>query len=389
MDFSSLNPTTSNSLNIAARANHVTEVKRLLKKINPNCADNRGWTCLHEAAYADSYDSLVEILKHRLCRPLVQTFDGCTALYLACHKECSLETIKVLLDSAKDLANYGSIEGFTPLHIACGQGRVDLIQLLIEYGAEIDAKDFDGDTPLHIAVIEEQPDAIETLIYAGADPEIRNESGEFTPFHLACGKSCFKSVELLFPFVTDIDQTTSSGYTPLMLAVRAGNEKVIDFLIKKGADPHIQNSGGEMALDIALHAGSSSIFKIMFSVTNINKINKNIILMACKPHYFKKEIVEILLTSNLGPEYFDFYEEFHVILEEIGGLQPCYKTNAPLNSYLNICEYIYETFPECFENFFYLFLKRNVSVNAADKDQCPPLVYLHYCLHYSCFEEVC
>ncbi|XP_030036706.2 ankyrin repeat and SOCS box protein 3-like [Manduca sexta] len=387
MDFSSHNPSTSNSLNIAARKDDVKILQRLLKKINPNCVDNRGWTCLHEAAYNDSYDCLLAILNHPACRPLVQTYEGHTALYLAVRNRCSIRTIKLLLDHVKDIANYGSTEGVTPLHVVSGQGRIDVMQLLIDYGAMIDVQDFDGDTPLHDAVLEMQPAAVACLLHAGANPEIQNDPGCYTPFHLACYRGCLETVQIIYPFVTDINQVTKSGYSALMLALGGVTEKIIDFLLENGADPHLKNCDDEMALDLALNNGYDLLFEKIFRVTDKKKINRNIILRACKPHYFKTRILEILLNGDLGPEFFDINESFYVLLEQIGDLCPTYQVNAPLNWFLNICSYIYDTSPDKFREFFYLFLMHGMGVNAANVNECPPIVYIHYCIHSTCFME--
>ncbi|XP_059045138.1 ankyrin-1-like [Achroia grisella] len=388
MDFSSHNPRTSNSLNLAARNNDIEVVRTLLKKMNPNCTDNRGWTCLHEAANKDSYDSLLLILKHPDCRPLAETHEGHTPLYLACRRQCSLLTIKALLDSANDIVNYGSTEGVTPLHIASGQGRVELIQLLLEYGASINVQDFDGDTPLHDAALAAQHEAVTILLHAGADPEIKNGPSLLTAFHLACCKGSFETVQNILPFMTEVNELAAAGESPLMSAVKGCNDDVIRFLLENGADPHIRNVYNQSALDMALNFGYISIFKMLLVVTDKQQINSNIIVNACKPHYFKFEILEALLNYDLGPDFFDFIEPFHVTLEEIGDHKPFYLTNAPLNSYLNICEYIYNQSPDKFREFFYLFLMRGVGVNAFNIGECPPLVYIHYCIHAGCFVEV-
>lgn len=387
MDFSSLNPLSSNPLNLAARNNDVKTVEKLLKKLNPNCVDNRGWTCLHEAAARDSYQSLLLILKHKDIRPLAETHEGHTALYLACRFRSSIQTIKALLDSVPDLANYGSTENVTPLHVSSAQGRLEVIQLLIEYGAMYDVQDFDGDTPLHDAALSTEYDAVNLLLHIGANPEIRNEA-DYTPFHLACYKGCFQTVKYLFPFINDINQITVNGDSPLILATQGCNDEIVKFLLKNGADPHIKNKYGDLALVMALNMGHSSSFKILLNVTSPSKIDQNIILYACKPHFFIMEILECLLTHDLGPEFFDFFEQFHVTLEQIGGFCPVYLTNAPINSYLNICEYIYKQSPEKFREFFYLFLMRGLLVDAVDVNECPPLVYIHYSMHTFCFDEV-
>lgn len=387
MDFSSLNPLTSNALNLAARRNDIETVRRLLKKLNPSCIDNRGWTSLHEAAANDSYESLLLILKNADCRPLAETHEGHTALYLACRKNVSINTIKALLESVEEIANFGSTECVTPLHVSSAQGNVEVMQLLIEYGAMVDVQDFDGDTPMHDAAMAKQFEAVATLLHAGADPEIINDS-KYTPFHIACFKGCYNTFQILFPFVHDINQCTSNGDTPLILAIQGNNDDIINFLLANGADPHIKNKFGEIALNIALCMGYCSIFKILLKHTDIKCINKDIVLFACKPHYFKLESLEALLYHDLGSEFYDFYEIFFITLEQIGGLLPKYTINPPLNSYLNMCEYIFNKSPDKFKEFFYLFLMRGVSVNALDELECPPLVYLHYCVHDTCFPEV-
>ena len=51
------------------------------------------------------------------------------------------------LDGAKD----GATDGTTPLHIACEEGSVDVVRLLLDNGAEVDRANECGDTPLFIA----------------------------------------------------------------------------------------------------------------------------------------------------------------------------------------------------------------------------------------------
>lgn len=388
MDFSSHNPLTSNALNLAARTNDVPSVKRLLKKINPNCVDNRGWTCLHEAANSDSYESLSLILKHPDCRPLAETHEGHTALYVACRNRCSINTIKLLLDNVKNIANYSSTEGVTPLHISSGQGRIDVMQMLIDYGAQVDVQDFDGDTPLHEACLGKRHEAVKFLLHAGANPQIQNEQ-LFTPLHIACSTGSLQSVQNLLYFTHDINQRISSGDTPLMVALHGHNDSLIYFLLDNGADPNLTNFDDKLALDIALDIGFSSAFKVLLSVTNEEFINQNIVSRACKPHYFTCEILEGLLTSNLGPKFFEYTEACPpTSAEPICNFVPSYQTHAPLNSYLNICEYMYKMAPDKFRDFFYMFLMRGVAVNALDANELPPLVYIHYCSHGACFEEV-
>ncbi|KAI0269607.1 ankyrin repeat-containing domain protein, partial [Russula aff. rugulosa BPL654] len=42
-------------------------------------------------------------------------------------------------------------KGFTPLHKASASGRIEIVRLLIEHGANVEAKDYLGQTPLDVA----------------------------------------------------------------------------------------------------------------------------------------------------------------------------------------------------------------------------------------------
>lgn len=387
MDFSAYNPLTTNSLNLAARNNDVEAVKRLLKTTNPNCVDNRGWTCLHEAAACDSYESLLLILKHRECRPLSETYEGHTALYLACQKGRSFKTIKALLDTVEDIANYASTEMVTPLHVVSAQGRIEVVQLLLDYGAYIDVLDFDGDTALHDAAFAIQQEVVELLLHAGSHPNIKNDAG-YTPFHLACFKGCLETVKVLHNFIDDVNQQTGNGETPLMLSTHTGSKDVVEYLLEHGADPHIRNNESELPLKISLIHGASDVFRILLPITNRNEIPIDIILQSFKPHLFNMAITMSLLQSDLDNDFFHVGEKFFVILEKIGSYRPHYEVNAPMNNFLHVSEYIYNLSQDAFLTSIYLYLTKGVSVNAVAKNECPPIVYLHYCDIKKSFEDV-
>lgn len=75
-------------------------------------------------------------------------------------------------------------DGDTPLHIAALWGDRHAIMLLLEAGAEIDAKGDMSNTPLYYAVMGDHVLAAEALLERGADPDAASELG-FTPRSLA------------------------------------------------------------------------------------------------------------------------------------------------------------------------------------------------------------
>ena len=86
-----------------------------------------------------------------------------------------------------DIRNY---KGKTGLHYAAKAGFLNVIHLLIENGATLDAMDTDGETPLFEAIRstiksgEKQRAALEALLSKGANPNVRNRKGQ-TPLQVA------------------------------------------------------------------------------------------------------------------------------------------------------------------------------------------------------------
>jgi ankyrin repeat protein len=66
----------------------------------------------------------------------------------------------------------------TPLVAAIIVKEFDLVRLLVEGGAEIDAPEpRQGDTPLHSALIQGRDDIAQYLLDRGANPDLRNKLG--------------------------------------------------------------------------------------------------------------------------------------------------------------------------------------------------------------------
>lgn len=56
------------------------------------------------------------------------------------------ETVELLLQRGADVNAQGTLEGFTALMTAAAEGQVDVVRLLLAYGADPAVKDVDGDT---------------------------------------------------------------------------------------------------------------------------------------------------------------------------------------------------------------------------------------------------
>ncbi|KAM9780487.1 protein phosphatase 1 regulatory subunit 27 [Neosynchiropus ocellatus] len=71
-----------------------------------------------------------------------------------------------------------SLAGMAALHEAVLTGNLEVVKLLVKYGADVHQRDEDGWTPLHMACSDGYPEIASYLLTMGASTEVENESGE-------------------------------------------------------------------------------------------------------------------------------------------------------------------------------------------------------------------
>ncbi len=90
------------------------------------------------------------------------------------------DTASIAAELLAKLASSQSVDekGRTALHLACGLGQLETVQLLINHGALIEVQDHDGNTPLMFAAVSGNATLIELLLAEGANINARNQRGQ-------------------------------------------------------------------------------------------------------------------------------------------------------------------------------------------------------------------
>jgi ankyrin repeat protein len=144
-----------------------------------------------------------------------------------------LERLRELVEGAS-AANDWSSDGFTPLHLAAFFGQAEAARFLLQHGADLEAVTRNrrfaaGAHPLHSAVAAQDREVVALLLEAGADPNARQHGG-FTPLLEAAQLGNVDLVVLLLAHGTDRGGRLDDGSSAADLARKAGNAPLADRL---------------------------------------------------------------------------------------------------------------------------------------------------------------
>ncbi|KAN0073009.1 hypothetical protein V8E54_009123 [Elaphomyces granulatus] len=159
------------------------------------------------------------------------------------------EIVQSMLEKGADIVAKDSF-GSTALHLAARRGHEAVVRLLIEKGADATAKDNTGDTALHGAAANGQDAVLELLVEKGVDITMTNDY-QRTALQRAAATGHTYAVRALLEKGADIDAEDVHGNTALQLAAMGDHVAVIRLLVERGADVLAKDSVGGTALHSA------------------------------------------------------------------------------------------------------------------------------------------
>jgi ankyrin repeat protein len=200
---------------------------------------------------------------------------GGTALWWAA-LENRPDMVQFLVSKGADVNKGARAYQFsTPLHVACRKGYIDIAQILLNAGADVNSRTTWNKTPLHRAMDGPHQEVVALLISWGADANVRDR-GLRTPLHpflsfrqdntgaTATKMEDYKrAVAVLLSHGADVNAKTKEGYTPLMSAAWSQSTAVVEMLLLAGADPNAEAKDGITALSIARASGQNEIAEVL------------------------------------------------------------------------------------------------------------------------------
>lgn len=165
--------------------------------------------------------------------------------------------VREIISRHPELRSARRDSGETPLMAALYRGQRDVVQLLIDSGAELDvfaaaatgrlreltgalsaadavsAYSYDGWTALHLAAFFGHPDAARSLLDAGADVNaVSRNTLTNTPLHAAAAGKHVDVALLLLDRGASCGTVDAGGYTPLQIATENRLQPVVDKMVE-------------------------------------------------------------------------------------------------------------------------------------------------------------
>jgi hypothetical protein len=175
---------------------------------------------------------------------------GNSALHLACWKGLSRDIIERLLELGADVNLKSSGDGYTALSYASSKGHRDLVELLLNRGADILMKTNEGYSALYCASSCGHKNVVKLLLHEGADVHAKDNEG-VSALLLASAYGRIDIAELLLDGGARMRDKSDNGWNALHYACLQGRKYVLQLLLYRDGNIHDKDIYKRDAIDFA------------------------------------------------------------------------------------------------------------------------------------------
>lgn len=258
-------------------------------------------------------------------------------------REGQVATVQRILAASPQLASEQEGTETYPLHVAAAHGQAEVLDILLEHGAQLNQTDDTGATALHEAAranqlatatalitagtaldtqtqrgktplhLTDHPEIIRALLHAGANPHLQDRFEQTPMKYLLNYALRFKALRPIknAALTTYVDEgvsfpvTSDAGRYTLHTAALIGHAVLLDTLLTRGADPTMPNDNGGTLLHSATLGGMASIMeRLIQEGADVNAANRYgltpLFLAAMEGH---SDLVERLIALGANPQH--------------------------------------------------------------------------------------
>jgi len=190
-----------------------------------------------------------------------QTAPRLQSIYQAAHRG-DAATVKKWLDRGVDV-DVTFMDNETLLMRAAVDGRLDIINLLLRRGAQVNRWDTAGFTATGLAILNQHKAVLLALLAHGAsvNPVIHNAGAP--PLTMAAQTGNIEIIKMLLKAQAHIDAQDHRGETALITAVRRNHIEAAALLLSSDANRRLRNRDGETALSVARESRNKQMIMLL------------------------------------------------------------------------------------------------------------------------------
>ena len=223
--------------------------------------------------------------------------DGATALHWAAHWD-NLQIADLLLDAGADV-NATNELGVTPLSLACINGSAPMVDRLLERGADANHALPTGVTALMTCARTGSVDAVRLLLDRGASVNEQETRWGQTALMWAIAENHPGVVATLVTAGADVDHRSRGEFTPLLFAAQQGNLESASLLLDAGTDVHQVGADGSAALLVAAESGHSDMVQFLLDAgADVNAIGAGRTALHAAVQHARPDIAARLLAGG-------------------------------------------------------------------------------------------